>query len=141
MKFQSRKDAFFIIVTFSIIALLIWVLSEIIPGDLGWIDLSLAVIILLLVVFIVWMYFDTSYILNEKELSYKSGPLRGKIEINLITEVVKDKTLWVGLKPATARNGLIIRYKKYNEIYISPKTNDLFIAKLLEFNSEVNIVE
>lgn len=141
MKFQSRKDAFFIIVTFSIIALLIWVLSKIIPGDLGWIDLSLAVIILLLVVFIVWMYFDTSYILNEKELSYKSGPLRGKIEINLITEVVKDKTLWVGLKPATARNGLIIRYKKYNEIYISPKTNDLFIAKLLEFNSEVNIVE
>ena len=79
-----------------------------------------------------WLYFDTNYELTTSEFKYKSGPIKGAIKLDDITEIIKGKSLWVGLKPATARNGLIIKYQKYEEIYISPKTNDLFISKILE---------
>ena len=60
----------------------------------------------------------------------KEVGIKGKIEIKEIREVIKGKTLWVGLKPATARKGLIIKYGKFDEIYMSPQTNDEFINRL-----------
>ena len=87
-----------------------------------------------------WIYYGTNYKLSKhNELIYKSGPFKGKIKIDQITEIIKNKTLWIGIKPATSRKGLIIKYDKYNEIYISPKTNELFIEEILKLNREINI--
>ena len=86
-----------------------------------------------------WIYFGTEYELTKSELIYKSGPIKGKINIEEITEIKKNKTLWSGLKPATSRNGLIIKYRKFEEIYISPETNDIFINKILEINKSIKI--
>ncbi len=88
---------------------------------------------------LLWVYFDTKYEITVTALIYKSGPIRGQIEIERINEIVKGKTLWVGLKPATARNGLIIKYDKYNEVYISPENNDLLINELLKRNNRIKI--
>ena len=65
--------------------------------------------------------------------------IRGKIEIERIKEIIKGKSLWSGLKPATARNGLIIKYDKYEEIYISPEINETFVNKILELNNNTKI--
>ncbi len=94
---------------------------------------------LLVIGFFMWLNFGTEYELTQTELKYKSGPIRGKIEIERINKIIKGKNLWSGLKPATARNGLIIKYGKYDEIYISPKTNDTFIDKILELNKNIKI--
>lgn len=94
---------------------------------------------LLVVGLLFWLYFGTAYELTQKELSYKSGPLRGTIALKRITEIIKGKSLWSGLKPATARNGLIIKYDKYEQVYISPESNDAFIAKILELNKNIKI--
>ena len=140
MKFASRKDGLFITVIGVTTLLLILTISETLNGDLDWVNLSLVAFLLIITIFLVWIFLDTSYVLNENELRYKNGPIKGKIKLGAIKEVIKGKTRWVGLyKPATARKGLIIKYDKYDEIYISPKTNDLFIAKLLELNSEIKI--
>lgn len=141
MKFSSRKDPLFQLVTFGVSIILCVVVvkritsetplfSAFVLGDI----LSVLVVALLL-----WIYFDTSYELTETSLKYKSGPLRGSIATRDIREVVKGKSLWSGIKPATARKGLIIRYKGFQEIYISPKTNDSFVEKLLEFNKDVKV--
>lgn len=141
MRFKSRKDPLFQIVTFSVsIVLCVIVImrvtsetplfSAFVLGDV----LSVLVTGLLL-----WIYFDTSYELTKDTLKYKSGPLRGSIATNDIREVIKGKSLWSGIKPATARKGLIIKYKGFQEIYISPRTNDSFIEKLLELNKNVKI--
>jgi hypothetical protein len=109
-------------------------------GTIGYNGLILIDILLLLVVgLLLWLYFGTKYELTQTILKYKSGPIRGKIEIERIKEIIKGKTLWAGLKPATARNGLIIKYDKWEEIYISPKTNDTFIEKILELNPAIKI--
>ena len=139
MKFKSRRDTLYKIFVFGTIALLAWIAVEILLMNFDWFNLLVFVLVLLTMVLLLWIYFDTSYELNQNEFIYKSGPLRGKITINRINEVLKGKTMWAGIKPATAQKGLIIKYDKYNEIYISPKTNELFIEELLRLNSEIRI--
>ncbi len=70
-----------------------------------------------------------------------SGPIRGSIPIADINQVIKNTTLWVGLKPATARNGIIIKYGDYNELYVSPVNNEKFIDHLLEYNPDIAVVD
>ena len=88
-------------------------------------------LLLLVCAFLLWSYYGTYYKLTQKQIKYNCGPTKGKIEIKEIREIIKGKTLWAGLKSATARKGLIIKYGKFDEIYISPQTNDEFINRLL----------
>lgn len=143
MKFKSRKDLLFSIVILGLNSYLIGVISfGLGSGDLKTQELALLIVVLGVVVLLFWLYFGTHYKLSQEDgLLYRSGPFYGKIKIDRITEIIKGKTLWVGLKPATSRKGLIIKYDKYNEIYISPKTNDNFIEKLLELKSDIKITE
>lgn len=92
-------------------------------------------------ILIFWIYFDTFYKIENNELIYRSGFLRGKIEILNIKEIHKGKTMWSGIKPALARNGLIIKFNKYDEIYIALENNDELISDLIKLNSEIKITE
>ena len=92
-------------------------------------------------ILIFWIYFDTFYKIEKNELIYRSGFLRGKIEIPNIKEILKGKTMWSGIKPALAKNGLIIKFNKYDEIYIAPENNDELISDLIKLNSEIKITE
>jgi hypothetical protein len=141
MKFTSRKDILFQLIGFIIIGFFIGIILYRIFSDgienynFIWTDIFM----LAVAGFLIWLGLGTNYELTQTELKYKSGPIRGKIEIDKINEIIKGKTLWSGLKPATARNGLIIKYEKYNEIYISPKTNESFVKKILELNEKIKI--
>jgi hypothetical protein len=141
MNFKSRKDILFQLLGFSIIGFFIGIILFRIFSDgienynFMWTDIFM----LAVAGFLIWLGLGTNYELTQTELKYKSGPIRRKIEIDKIHEIIKGKTLWSGLKPATARNGLIIKYEKYNEIYISPKTNDSFVKKILELNDKIKI--
>lgn len=143
MRFNSRKDILYQGITYGLTGVfLVFVINRIVsngmetykfvPSDL---------VLLLLLIPLLWAQFTTKYELNNKELKYHSGPIRGKIEIEKIREIIKGKTLWAGLKPAIARNGLIIKYDKYDEIYISPESNDMFVNKILEINPNIKIIE
>ncbi len=88
---------------------------------------------------IIWIYIDTSYKIENNQLIYRSGYLRGAININEITEILKDKTMWFGVKPALSGNGLVIKYNKYDDIYIAPKDNEEMITDLLNINSNIKI--
>lgn len=100
------------------------------------------ILVFAVVALLFWLYFGTNYELNkEKGLLYRSGPFNGNISVDRITEITKSKTLWTGFKPATSRKGLIIKYDKYNEIYVSPKTNELFIKQILKLNDKIKITD
>ena len=142
MKFKSRKDIlfqsiFFIIISFFIGVLLLRIFKNGISNyTFIWAD----IILVGLPVLLIWLDKETKYELTQTELIYKSGPIKGKINIEKINEIIKDKTLWVGLKPASARKGLIIKFG-YDEIYISPKTNDTFINEILKLNNRIKITQ
>jgi hypothetical protein len=92
-------------------------------------------------VLLFWIYVDTSYKIENNELTYRSGFLRGRIGIPNIKEIKKGKTMWSGIKPALARNGLIIKFNKNDEIYIAPEENYELISDLLNKNPGIKITE
>ncbi|MGO3182207.1 MAG: PH domain-containing protein [Aequorivita sp.] len=141
MKFKSRKDTLFNLIAIGNLSILIAIVVYITTDDFSWANLLILLVVSAVIGLILWIYFDTSYLIRKNKLYYKSGPFRGNIEINNIYEIIKGKTMWAGLKPATAQKGLIVKYNKYNEIYISPKNNDSFIAELLKLNSRIEITE
>jgi len=140
IKFKSTKDVLFQALILGIVGGCISLIVSV--GLATGLDKSSYVtisLLLLVCAFLLWSYYGTYYELTQKQIKYNCGPIKGKIEIKEIREVIKGKTLWVGLKPATARKGLIIKYGKFNEIYISPQTNDEFINRLLELNDAIKI--
>ena len=141
MKFESKKDLFFSGTILVMCSLLISItVAGVLNGKMETSEYWVLIVVLGVVILLLSLFFNTHYNLSKEHgLIYQSGPFKGKINIDRITKVEKGKTLWVGLKPATARKGLIIKYDLYSEIYISPKTNESFIEKLLELNPNIII--
>ena len=118
MKFSSRKSMFSSFLILGSAAFLI--LFPVFGIPFGWIeqpDFWMIIPCLVIAIFLLWLYFGTHYQLTDTELIYRSGPFRGKIQISEVQEIVKGKTLYAGMKPATATKGLIVKYNKYDEIY------------------------
>ena len=143
MKFESKKDTLFsVIILGTNVFLIIVTIAGILKGEMKKGEYWSLIPVLGIVGFLFWLYFGTNYELTkENGLIYRSGPFNGKISLERITEIIKGKTLWVGFRPATARKGLIIKYDKFNEIYISPKNNESFIKKILELNKTIKITQ
>ena len=140
MKFSSRKDILFsVAILGTSFGLMLSVILVFIKGEIKTGEFWIPPILLLVALFLLWLFFGTSYELTKNELIYRSGPFTGKISLDRIKEVIKGRTHWVGYRPATATKGLIIKYDKFDEIYISPKTNESFISKLLELKSDIKI--
>lgn len=140
MKFTSKKDPFFSTLILGSVAFLFG--FPVLGILFGWLEKSdfwVAIPFSAIIFLLLWIYFGTNYELTETELLYRSGPLRGRIKIDQIREIKKGKTLYAGLKPATSRKGLIIKYQKFDEIYISPDTNELFIEEIVKRNKNIII--
>ncbi len=90
---------------------------------------------------IIWILFDTKYSIKEENLYYYSGPFRGKITINSIKKIEHHSGLIVPVtyKPALNTRGLIIYYNSYDDIYISPNQEEIFLEELLKVNPDIEI--
>jgi hypothetical protein len=86
-----------------------------------------------------WMYLDTHYMLTDKVLLYKSAFFKGEIPIGEIKEVVKGRTRYFGNMAGMGRKGLIIKYNKYDDLYIIPENNETFVSELLKMNEQIKI--
>ena len=139
MKIKSRKDLFFSLIISGVVLLLIWILiSSFVNTD---VDIPLVVVLLniAVIIFLLSLFFGTHYYLDEVVFKYRSGPFFGSIKVKAIKEIVVGKYLWVGMRPATAFGGLIIKYETFGELYISPQDNEQFINKILELNPNIKI--
>ena len=141
MIFKSRIDAFFAGLMLVLIGLFVWVFyMEIVePAEvssyIGTICLGITMICIL------WFSLSCKYTISNNVLKYSWGPVKGALAINTITHIERNTMLWTGIRPATARNGLVIKYEKYNEIYISPKNEDDFIKELLKRNAAIIVTQ
>lgn len=146
-KIVSRKQLFFSrkgwtvgLILWGVIALV--VVTVIIPILINGFDKTpwfVFGILTLLLIFLTWIWFGTYYILTPYYLHYYSGPIRGKIPIASIVWVKHQRVLWAGLRVALAYNGLLIRYNKYDEIYISPADKAAFIYALQQYNPNIKV--
>ncbi len=99
-------------------------------------------IIVPIIVALVWILLDTKYILKENKIFFYSGPFRGSIAIDSIKKITHHSGIIVPVtfKPALNTKGLIIHYNSFDDIYISPKQEELFLEELLKVNSNINII-
>jgi hypothetical protein len=98
-------------------------------------------IILTIVASLIWILLDTKYILKENKIFYNSGPFRGSIAIDSIKKIEHHSGLIVPViyKPALNTKGLIIHYNSFDDIYISPNNEELFLEELLNVNPDIEI--
>ena len=139
--FKARTDALFnglMIFSIAVCVLPIWPLLR--SGISGIEELITFVILAATTLMMISFYTHTYYRIDGDELRWRSSILFGKFSVSSILKVVVNQTLWVGIKPATARNGVIIYYNKYDEIYFSPADNEAFVAALLKINPEIEVV-
>ncbi|WP_158961041.1 PH domain-containing protein [Myroides fluvii] len=136
-KFPAKKKGFLVYpIIASIIPVVVFFTHE---GSLKhlWFDFALSSLPFLL---LIWIYFSTTYWIQDNHLHYRSAFIRGKISIIRINEIQLNKSLWVGLKPALATKGMIITYNTHDEIYIAPIDNKELANELIEINPDIKTV-
>jgi len=139
--FKTRTDALFkglMIFSIAICVIPMWPLLR--SGISGIEALIAFVILAATTLMMIAFYTHTYYRIEGNELRWRSSILFGKFSISSIHKIAVNQTLWVGTRPATAKNGVIIYYNKYDEIYFSPSDNEAFVAALLEINPEIKVV-
>jgi hypothetical protein len=139
--FKARTDTLFngvIIFSIAVCVIPMWPLIR--SGISGAEAMIAFVILAATTLMMIAFYTHTYYTEDGDELRWRSSILSGRFSVSSIHKVSVNKTLWVGTRPATARNGVIIYYNKYDEIYFSPSNNEAFVAALLEINPEIEVV-
>src|SRR5690625_6799064 len=141
MTFKNRIDGFTISIASAVILICLLTIIFAWWGNhqtFGF-NLWLTILLLSIIGIIIWTINDTFYSLTEKELKYKCEFLNGVITINSIKELEVNKTICIGIKPATAQRGIIVKYNQFDQIYISPEDNELFVTEILKLNSDIKI--
>jgi len=139
--FRTRTDTLFNGLMIFSIAICVIPMWPLIRSGISGIEAIIALVILAATTLImIAFYTHTYYRIDRDELRWRSSILFGKFSVSSIHKVAVNQTLWVGTRPATARNGVIIYYNKYDEIYFSPSDNEAFVAAILEINPEIKVV-
>jgi hypothetical protein len=99
-------------------------------------------IIIGIISMLIWILLDTKYRIKEEILYFYSGPFRGKITINSIRKIEHHSGLIVPVtyKPALNTKGLIVYYNSYDDIYISPNQEEIFLEELLRINPNIVVM-
>ena len=130
-KFNSKKGNLY---TASLCLLYGIFLYSLISDKFSW---TFSLIFLFPFCLLIWIYFTTYYLIDNGKFRYRSGLINGEIDIEKIHEIQPNTTLWYGMKPALAQNGIIIKFNKFDEIYISPEKNKDFIEELIKANPSI----
>ena len=139
--FRTRTDALFNGLMIFSIAICVIPMWPLLRSGISGIEAVIAFVILAATtLMMIAFYTHTYYRIEGNELRWRSSILFGKFSISSIHKIAVNQTLWVGTRPATAKNGVIIYYNKYDEIYFSPSDNEAFVAALLEINPEIKVV-
>ncbi|WP_298223470.1 PH domain-containing protein [Flavobacterium sp.] len=99
------------------------------------------VLLSLVIALIVWILLDTRYVIKQHFLLYRSGPFRGRIDIEKIQKIKYFSGLHVPvtMKPALDTKGFIITYDQYEDVYVSPDKSDVFLNELLKINPNIEV--
>ena len=139
-RFLSSKNNFTVISLWTIaITLLVLLAVNLINEGLTLLPI---IILSVVVVLILWVLLDTRYVIKENFLLYRSGPFRGRINIQEIQKIRRFSGLYVPVtvKPALDTKGFIISYKDAEDVYVSPKKAEIFISELLKINPKIEVI-
>ncbi len=139
-RFLSSKNTFTIIILWSIV--LFFIVMLVMNYEKGNFPLIPMIIISLVTAFVLWVLLDTRYVIKNNFLLYRSGPIRGRIDITKIKSIKRFSGLNVPvmLKPALDTKGFIVTYNQFDDLFISPKMSDIFIEEIKKINPQIEVI-
>ena len=139
-RFLSTKNKITIIMLWGLVAFM----SSMIAIGLIQEHLSCTPIVILSLVtaLIIWVLLDTRYVIKNHFLLYRSGPFRGRVDIEKIQKIqyFSGKEVPVTKKPALDTKGFIISSQSFADLYVSPQKKEIFIEELLKINPRIEVV-
>jgi hypothetical protein len=139
-RYLSSKNTFTIAILWLLVVFFIGILIvNLSKGNMP----TIPIIVLSLVTgFIVWVLLDTRYVIKNNFLLYRSGPIRGKVDITKIKSLKRFSGLNVPvmLKPALDTKGFIVTYNQFDDLFISPKMSEVFIEEIRKINPQIEII-
>jgi len=128
--FPSKKDTWFALLIWGVIIFMAWQMIA---------DKSLVVYVIggLTIALLLWLWFGTSYKIDEALLKIKSEPFRSTVKIGDIKRINATKTLLAG--PALSIDRIEILHRKYDIAIVSPKDRTEFVQALLTKNKSIEI--
>ena len=139
-RFLSTKNTFTIVILWGIV--LFFVIMLVLNYEKGNFPLIPMIIISLVTAFVLWVLLDTRYVIKKNFLLYRSGPIRGRIDITKIKSIKHFSGLNVPvmLKPALDTKGFIITYNSFDDLFISPIKSDVFIEEIKKINPQIEVI-
>ena len=139
-RFLSTKNTFTIVILWSIV--LFFIVMLVMNYEKGNFPLIPMIIISLVTAFVLWVLLDTRYVIKNNFLLYRSGPIRGRIDITKIKSIKRFSGLNVPvmLKPALDTKGFIVTYNQFDDLFISPKMSDIFIEEIKKINPQIEVI-
>lgn len=138
--YLSTKNTFTISVLWSVVLLLLFLL--IMGFKNGDVQTPAMIALFLVIGLILWVLLDTRYVIKNGLLLYRSGPFRGRIQIDQIKKIQNHSGLFVPVttKPALDSSGFIISYNNHEDVFVSPKKADIFLKELLKINPKIEVI-
>ena len=130
LNFKSKKDIWLAVSIWGVIILMFFMMiteRNIVVYIVGILNNAL----------LLWLWFGTSYKIDDENLIVKNGPFKSTIDIKSIKKLRATKTLLAG--PALSIDRIEIQYKRYDFVIVSPKDKNKFIESLLSKNKSIEI--
>jgi hypothetical protein len=89
--------------------------------------------------FLFWIWFGTGYALAGDFLVIRSGPLRMRILVESIREILRHTYAWVGIRPALSFDCWQVRYGEDTEVFISPENEEESLEEIRRMNPGVSV--
>lgn len=139
-RYLSTKNTFTIVILWSLV--LFFVVMLVLNLTKGNVPVIPVIFISLVTAFILWILLDTRYVIKNNFLLYRSGPIRGRVDITKIKSIKHFSGLNVPvmLKPALDIKGFIITYNTFDDLFISPIKSDIFIEELKKINPQIEVI-
>jgi hypothetical protein len=139
-RFLSSKNTFTIAILWGIV--LFFIAMLVLNLEKGNIPVIPLIIISLVTGFVLWVLLDTRYVIKNNFLLYRSGPIRGRVDITKIKSIKRFSGLNVPvmLKPALDTKGFIVTYNQFDDLFISPKMSDIFIEEIKKINPQIEVI-
>lgn len=130
LNFKSKKDIWLAVSIWGVIILMFFMMITeqiIVVYIVGILNNAL----------LLWLWFGTSYKIDDENLIVKNGPFKSTIDIKSIKKLRATKTLLAG--PALSIDRIEIQYKRYDSVIVSPKEKNKFIESLLSKNKSIKV--
>ena len=93
-----------------------------------------------LAVFFYVLQRTTDYTFKLTDLYCRSAIFHKSLPYSSIRKIEVGTKFYAGLKFSTSLQGLIIHYNKFDNLFISPENQELFMEKLVALNPAITII-